>query len=245
MANIEIKTTQNVVIEYEQASLRDRFFALFIDLCLYYVGYYAVWFTIITLLENALTDWGFRFIMLTNMVGFVFYCLLSEVLMNGRTLGKKALNLKVVRLDGKEPGLGDYLLRSVFLLIDFFFSLGILGGLLIGSTLRGQRLGDLAANTAVIRSKSQVQFRLDDILKIQSLENYELTYPAVKQLNDSDVLLLKNLIGRFQRWRNEAHIKAIAEATDTLCQRLQIEPPAGNKIDFLKTLIRDYIVLTR
>lgn len=245
MPNIDIRTTQNVTIEYELAPLRERFFAFFIDLVIYLAASYVFWMVVIGLISDAITGWGARFIGLALFVGLFVYHLLSDIIGNGQSLGKRAINLKVVRLDGLEPGIGEYLLRSVFLLLDFSFSLGVLAAILIGSTYKNQRLGDLAANTTVIRVKNQLAFKLHDILKINTLENYEPKYPAVRQMNEADMLLLKNLLTRYQTWQNAAHAEAVRKASLHVCQQLDIEAPKGNQIEFLKTLIRDYIVLTR
>lgn len=245
MPNIDIRTTQNVTIEYELAPLRERFFAFFIDLLIYFAASYAFWMIIIVIVSDAITGWGGTFIGLALFAGLFVYHLLSEIIGNGQSLGKRALNIKVVRLDGLEPGMGEYLMRSVFLMLDFSFSIGVLGAILIGSTYKNQRLGDLAANTTVIRVKNQLTFRLQDILKINTLDNYEPKYPAVRQMNEADMLLLKNLLSRYQVWQNAAHAEAIRNASLHICQQLDIEVPKGNQIEFLKTLIRDYIVLTR
>ena len=245
MPSIDIRTTQNVTIDYELASLRDRFFGFFIDLFIYYVIYIALLIFLAWVFGEFITEWGFRFLGLMQVAGLMLYHFLSLLFMNGQTWGKKAVNLRVVRLDGQEPGIGDHAMRSLFLLIDFIFSAGVLGAVLITSTFRGQRLGDLAANTTVIRSKSQLHFQLNDILNIQSIENYEPKYPAVKHLSEQDVLLIKNTLSRYGSWRNNAHASIINEAAKTVSTQLNIEQPRGNQIDFLKTLIRDYIVLTR
>lgn len=245
MATTDIRTTQNVTIEYELASLRERFFAFIIDLMIYSAVAMLLFFTVAIIFGDSMTEWGFRFFFLLIYVGITLYHLVSEMLGNGCSLGKRAVNIKVVRLDGREPGFGEYLLRAVFLLVDFVFSGGVLGGVLIGSTFKCQRMGDIAANTTVIRVKNQLHFRLNDILKINTLDNYEPKYPAVKQMSESDMLLLKNLLARYQTWGNDAHAQAIRTATQNICQELSIEPPKGNQIEFLKTLIRDYIVLTR
>lgn len=246
MPNIDIRTTQNVTIGYELAVLRERFFAFFIDLLVFYALYFFVWVVLVSSpLGQHINEWGLRFMIMMQLAGLVLYHFCSEVFSNGQSLGKRAMNLRVIRVDGQEPGLGDHLLRSLFLVMDFFFSAGVLGAVLIGSTFKNQRLGDLAANTAVIRMKDQLNFHLADILNIQSLDDYEPQYPAVRQMSEADMLLVKNLLGRFQAWRNPAHATAVHEAVEVICQRLDIEPPTGNKIDFLKTLIRDYIVLTR
>lgn len=246
MPSIDIRTTQNVTIEYELAPLQERFFAFFIDLLIYSVASYVFWLVVVvTLVGDAITGWGGRFIGLSIVVGLLIYHLLSDIFGNGQSLGKRAVNIKVVRLDGQEPGIGEYLLRSVFLMMDFTFSLGVLAAILIGSTYKNQRLGDIAANTTVIRVKGQLSFRLQDILKINTLENYEPKYPAVRQMNEADMLLIKNLLTRYQSWKNTAHAEAIRDATLHICRQLDIEAPKGSQIEFLKTLIRDYIVLTR
>ncbi|HHM21055.1 MAG TPA: RDD family protein [Bacteroidetes bacterium] len=245
MATIDIRTTQNVTIEYELSSLRDRFFAFFLDLVSFYFFYFLLVISSVTFLGRFMTSWGGMFLFMMQMAGLMLYHFLFLLFMHGQTLGKRAVGLRVVRLDGQEPGPGEYLMRSLFLLLDFIFSAGVLGAILISSTLRHQRLGDLAANTTVIRTKSRLHFHLNDILNIQSIEVYEPRYPAVKQLSEQDVLLLKNILNRYLSRRNAAHVMAIKEAVQTVSRQLGIEPPVGNQIEFLKTLIRDYIVLTR
>jgi len=245
MPNIDIRTTQNVTIEYELAPLRDRFFAFLMDFVIYLVAILIFWWMVVSIVGDAITGWGGAFISMSFSVGLLFYHLVSELFGSGQSLGKRALNIRVVRLDGLEPGLGEYLLRSILLMLDFTFSLGALGGILIGSTYKHQRLGDLAANTTVVRNTGQLAFRLNDILKINTLENYEPKYPAVRQMTEADMLLIKNLLGRYQQWQNHAHASAVRETTTHICQQLNIEAPKGNQVEFLKTLIRDYIVLTR
>ncbi|HFA48188.1 MAG TPA: RDD family protein [Bacteroidetes bacterium] len=242
---IDIRTAQNVTIEYELASLRERFFGFFIDLLIYFAIYLFLVFFIASIFGDFITDWGFRFIAIMHVAGLMLYHFLSEIFANGQSWGKRAVKLKVVRLDGQEPSPGDYLMRSLFLLLDFIFSAGVLGAVLISSTFRGQRLGDLAANTVVIRVKNKLHFELEDILSIQSLEDYEPQYPEVKQLTEQDMLLIKNTLSRNQSWRNPAHAKAINDASTVISTQLNITPPKGNQTEFLKTLIRDYIVLTR
>lgn len=245
MPSIDIRTTQNVSIEYELASLRERFFGFFIDLFVYYIIYISLVMFLSFSLGEFMTNWGFQFLVLMQIAGLMLYHFLSLVFMNGQTWGKKAVSLRVVRLDGQEAGIGDYTMRSLFLLLDFIFSAGVLGAVLISSTFRGQRLGDLAANTTVIRTKNKVHFQLNDILNIQSIDDYEPRYPEAKLLSEPDALLIKNTIDRYQTIRNQAHANAINETAQIVAQQLNIEQPQGNQIDFLKILIRDYIVLTR
>src|SRR5690606_13798469 len=131
------------------------------------------------LVEDILLD-NFSLVYFAMIGIFVIYQLFSEILADGQSWGKKAMGIKVVRIDGKEPGLSDYFLRAIFHITDTFASLGILAALMISSSEKKQRLGDMTANTAVIRVRFNLRFRLEDILKINTLENYEPTYPEVR-----------------------------------------------------------------
>lgn len=155
------------------------------------------------------------------------------------------MKIKVVKVDGSESSLGDHLIRAIFYLVDLTLSAGIVGAIAILSSSQRQRMGDYAANTAVVRLRSSIRFELEDILNIDSIEAYEPSYPQVRQLSEQDMLLIKNSIARYQTHRNEAHRAVILQLTARLEKILDIAESPNPKIDFLKTLIRDYIVLTR
>ena len=221
MQTIEIRTTQNVRIEYELASLRERFFAFFIDGLIVGSIYFVVIMIIATTFGSILFE-NPALISLMLIGMFIFYQLFSEILADGQSWGKKAMGIKVVRLDGKEPNLSDYLLRAVFHLIDSIMSLGILAALMISSSNKNQRLGDMTANTTVIRIKFNLRFRLEDILKINTIEDYEPTYPEVRQLSEKDMLLIKTIISRYRKYRNKAHQEVVDELVGNLTQQLDI-----------------------
>jgi len=248
MRTIDITTTQNVTIEYELATLRERMLALFIDGLIVGASYMLLFLSLISTLEEIITESSMTMYVLTFLLPaalLVLYSLISEILADGQTWGKKAMGIKVVRLDGKEPGLSDFLLRAIFHLVDTWLSLGIVAALLISSSNKSQRLGDMTANTTVIKVKYNLRFRLEDILKINSLDDYEPTYPEVKRLSEQDMLLIKTIISRYRRHNNQAHQEVVNDLTANLVEQLQIDIPPKDKITFLKTLIRDYIVLTR
>ncbi|MBK7871158.1 MAG: RDD family protein [Saprospiraceae bacterium] len=247
MQTIDIRTTQNVTIEYELASLRERALAFLVDGLIVLAIYYLLLILMIGAFGDSLLGGmlgGFIYGLLP-IVGFMAYQFFSEIFANGQSWGKKALGIKVVRVDGAEPGLSDYFLRAIFHMIDSLASLGVLAALLISSSPKNQRLGDMTANTTVIKARTQARFRLEDILKISSIENYQPVYPEVRRLSEQDMLLIKHLIARYRQYPNPAHEQAVDEAVVHLTTLLDISDKPKNKIEFLKTLIRDYIVLTR
>lgn len=252
MRSIEIRTTQNVTIEYEPASLRERGLAAFIDLLIvmtfFFFAFIFIALFIPAVLGGVHSEVFYVILYLISPVtGYIAYQFLSEVFANGQSWGKKAMKIQVARLDGKEPELMDYLLRAVFHLVDTILSAGVLAAIVIGSSSKGQRLGDLTANTTVIRQRATTRFRLGDILRIDSLEAYQPQYPEVRQLSEQDMLLVKQVVNRYTAHRNDAHRKSVEAAVQRLAELLEIEKDdiPRDRIAFLKTLIRDYIVLTR
>ncbi|WP_367391817.1 RDD family protein [Lewinella sp. LCG006] len=247
MQTIDLKTTQNVTIEYELATLGERMLAVIVDLIVVGIAYFLL-AAIVTAAFNA--TWSgmqagiFGFVL--PLACFLVYNFLFELLSHGQSLGKRALSIQVVRLDGEEPAPADYLLRALFYFVDLMATAGILGGLLISSSPKRQRLGDMTAGTSVIKMNASNRFGLGDILRISSLEDYEPRYPQVRQFSEEDMLLIKNTIARYQRYPNSANRNILQDLAAQL--GLQLDAPreeTRNAAEFLKTLIRDYIVLTR
>lgn len=68
-----------------------------------------------------------------------------------QTLGKRALGIKVVRVDGSKPGIGATFVRTLLRIVDSFPGFYIVGLVAIFATgPRRQRVGDLAAKTRVV-----------------------------------------------------------------------------------------------
>jgi uncharacterized RDD family membrane protein YckC len=247
MKTIGLRTTQNVFIDYELADVKDRIFAFLIDGLVYGLFVFFIYMMVLSLLSSfmMLGEWIFTFISIFMLVGWIFYHILFEIFNNGQSIGKKAMGIKVVRLDGKEAGVFNFLLRGVFQLIDTLFSAGVIGIVLIASSDKCQRLGDMAANTTVIKTKSTREFTLNDILGIQNIENYEPVYPEVRKLHEEEMLLIKNAVNRYHEFPNKSHKEAIILLVERLEEVLELEEKPQNAITFLKTLLKDYIVLTR
>lgn len=246
MQTIELQTTQNVTIEYELATLGERIMALIIDMTTVLGGYLIFTSLLIAVLNVSWVDYNLSFLSFATLfICFLLYHFLFELLSNGQSLGKKALSIQVVRLDSKELTSGDSMLRAVFYFVDLLGSLSVLGVMTISSTPHKQRLGDMAAGTVLIKVRVVNRFDLNDILRISSLADYEPKYLDVRQFSESDMLLIKNTLARHQRYPNPAHRKLVHGLAQKLSLQLGETGSVVNSTEFLKTLIRDYIVLTR
>jgi uncharacterized RDD family membrane protein YckC len=87
--------------------------------------------------------------LLYAVIALAYYVLMEGYL--GQTVGKMLLGIKVVREGtGEVPGIGAAAIRTVLRIIDgFFFYLVAFITVLVSG--KNQRLGDMAANTLVVR----------------------------------------------------------------------------------------------
>lgn len=243
MKSIEIKTAQNVRLEYELASLRERILAFLLDL----LSMGLITGILAFVLFGVLKMTGTLEIIGNIIIGsvFLFYSLLFEYFNNGQSIGKRIMKLQVIKITGEKASFYDYAGRWIFRILDIYFSLGAIAAMLIASSARAQRIGDIVSNTSVIRLESLIHLSLNDILKIQSRETYQPVYVQAKQLAEDDVILIKSAIDRYRKYENAAHSEAILQLTAQMQSVLGIKEPVSDQIRFLQTIINDYIVLTR
>jgi uncharacterized RDD family membrane protein YckC len=243
MRTIDITTTQNVTIQYELAGLRERAFAAILDVMITYFAVFILSLGFTLCFEGAGMVYFSYIVIVPIMVGYTF---ISEQILGGQTIGKRILRIKVVKLNGKPLSTSDHFLRWAMRLVDIWGSLGTVAAILVSSSAQGQRLGDLATNTSIIKLNSSLSFALNDILKISSLGDYEPQYPEVRRMSEQDMVLIKNTIIRADRYRNDAHETALNELVQRVCIVLDI--PSHTIRDprrFMQIILKDYIVLTR
>lgn len=148
----QILTGEAVELDLRPARLGSRLLAKLIDL-----GVQALLLTGLAAVLSQITvdSAGTSAIGLTMLVAvLVGYPLLLETLWRGKTLGKAALGLRVVRDDGGPIRFRHALVRAlVGAFVDFGITVG--AGAVICSLLHpaGKRIGDIAAGTLVVQER--------------------------------------------------------------------------------------------
>ena len=166
---------------------------------------------------------------------FLFYHLLFETLMHGQSPGKRALNIRVVRLNGLEAGTGNYLLRWLLSPIDIYLLSGSVAIVSIIMGKKGQRLGDMAAGTTVIKVAKSSAFLKNHAIN-QVRNDYEPVYPQAILLDADYISLIQKAIDVKLNLLNEKPVNAIAEKT-----RIKLGITAKeNDLKFLHTILKDY-----
>jgi uncharacterized RDD family membrane protein YckC len=237
MSTIRVQTTQNVSLEYEVASVGDRIVAAIIDYLVIF-AWLAACGLLFALIIGSLGQASPALVVLiiVVLVPVVFYHLASEIYFNGQSVGKKARHIKVIRLDGTQPQLGDYLLRWLLRLIDM--SLPVVGPLVaiiaILANGRGQRLGDMAAGTTVVSTRPRQA--AGALAPIVTPADYVVVFPQADQLADHDVATIRQLLQKGLEHDNHQLLHEVANKVKDLTGIYTELPDEA----FLRTVIRDH-----
>ncbi|BDD10420.1 hypothetical protein FUAX_28520 [Fulvitalea axinellae] len=242
MKKIDIRTTQNVTIEYPLASTMDRVLAYGLDLIIITAC------TSILSLSSALIFRGSP--VMEYIIGFIIllfifaYHLNMELFFGGRSFGKKIMKLRVVKINGMRVSVYDYFLRWAFRIFDCMLSIGFLGILSVSSSRNKQRLGDLMANTTVVKDSEDHYVNLKDLTSLKSGESYTAKYPEITRLTEADMLLVKEVLDRVQDNKSQASTDVINLTVEKVTEATGLKAPA-NKVDFLRICLKDFVYLTR
>lgn len=231
-----IHTAQNVVIDFQLAPLGTRILAFAIDMVVLFSTVFFLAFIIL---------WINELLYYSLILVFLFYSLAFEILMGGQTPGKRAMRIRVVNVNGGEAHYLDYIIRWAFRMVDIWFSLGSLAVIFVSTSGRSQRLGDILGNTMVVSTEGELNLQLSDILRIDDRSSYEPVYQYAYRFSEEEMLTLKSLLERSDRYQNHAHIALLDVAAQRCAEVIGLQNIPGDKRTFLKTLVRDYIVLTR
>ncbi|MCA0269571.1 MAG: RDD family protein [Bacteroidetes bacterium] len=229
---VRIDTAQNVTVALDVAPLGVRLVAAMLDLI---VQTMLTLMLVIPGLKAGIT-WSWALVPALAAL----YPFASETLFDGRTLGKHLLRLRVARLDGQPPTIGQYAIRALLFPIDQACS-GI-GALFIAMTPKHQRLGDLAAGTTVVRDGDRVT--LEETLYRAAEREASVTFPTAVYLTDHELEAVRRMATVLRQNPGEPHLYALAtdvqRRVEARMETASTLPPGT----FLETVLQDYNVLT-
>jgi uncharacterized RDD family membrane protein YckC len=239
MQTVKISTAQNIDIDYDIASLGDRIVARIIDWGILLAISLLI---LLTVLYGFGSQGDTAGIAIAVIIGFMilFYDLICEVFFNGQSIGKQVMKIKVISLDGSQPTLGQYSLRWVFRLVDFFLTSQIGGLICIAFTPNKQRIGDLVAGTTLIKTSPRTT--ISHVAFIPAENNYEPVYREVSLLSDRDISLIHEVLINYRKSNNSNLLFNTAEKIRTV-----LSIANRNLMDneqFLQTIINDYNHIT-
>ncbi len=250
MSATKVLTAQNVIISLKSNIVLWRVLAYILDILVIIAYIYAI-IQALDSIDMREESPGFNVFLTLIALPVVFYSLISEFLLNGKSIGKLICGIRVVKINGLRCGYNEYLLRWLFRMIDvypiiflsfFIQEYGLIGNALIGvpafimatTTKNHQRLGDIVAGTTVIKVKNKVDFA-STIFKEVS-DDYEPTFTQVVKLSDNDMRIIKDTFLQAQKDKNYETIHKLRLKVQEV---MQVNSNLNDE-DFLQTVINDF-----
>ena len=244
MSKIQIKTTQNILLAFEPASIGERMGAFAIDFVLI-MGYGYLASVIIDLSGYSFFTnlWEFLAISSVLMLPAAFYSLVAESLMQGQTVGKRILKIRVLKIDGYQASFADFFIRWTFALVEVALSMGSIALISIISSKYSQRLGDFAAGTAVITERNKMNISHTILEELSYTYQPLFSQAEVLLFSDQDAQTIKNYLAQALKSKNGQF--TIARLADKITEVSKREHTSyTQKADFIQQFLKDYSFYT-
>jgi uncharacterized RDD family membrane protein YckC len=218
---LDIPTAEAVDVRYELAGLGSRFLAVLIDLVVQLAAAGAIFALIawlpapITLyfsplaFRNPISALTLAFFVLAMFAIFFVYFIVFEVASNGRTPGKRALGLRVIRAGGFPVDVTASVIRNLVRIVEVSLGFYLVSALVVLRSPRNQRIGDLAAATIVVRDRA-VRSDILDVIRA-----------AANERDDGLSTVDRELIERFVQRRAELDANARVLVAASIAARVR------------------------
>ncbi|MGN6401279.1 MAG: RDD family protein [Flavisolibacter sp.] len=259
---IKVTTNFNIDLEFEAAPFYKRLLAWLLDTIVLII-YIIVAARILGSFARSGGEEMTWALFMVLLIPYLTYHLICEILMNGQSIGKRIMRLRVVNENGGQPSIGQYVIRWLIRTSDymvvvillyapeatragdfsFLWKIGIPMGLLFTDLIlvnsrKQQRLGDLLAHTLLISTTKEQT--IADTVFLEVADSYKPSFPQVMQLSDRDINSLKGILDTARK----RHDYNLAEmASEKIKSHLKIDTTLS-PYDFLETLLKDYNYLS-
>lgn len=269
MSVIKVPTNFNIDLEFEIPEFYRRLISLLIDVLFEYIYLRIAASIYQSILSNSGggIDAGFNMqaVWLLLFLPILLYHLIMEITMNGQSIGKKLMGIRVVNENGGRPSISQFLIRWLLRVSDLWIALlliviisnpdfgrdlettfVILAALaflitdivLVVTSKKSQRIGDILARTILIRINAKGN--IEDTVFINVAESYVPSFPQIMQLSDRDINAIKGIL---ETARKRGDFTMAETAAGKIKSHLKIET-AMPAFDFLDVLLKDYNYLS-
>ena len=147
---LSVRTPEGIEFSMQLAGPVSRFLAWFLDSFCVMAVLSLAW-KILQVVSAVDKQTGVALGILAGFVVTTGYCIVMEWFCRGQTVGKRLLHLKVIDEQGMRLRFSQVAVRNLLRAVDSLPLFYLAGGIACALSRRSQRLGDIAANTVVIK----------------------------------------------------------------------------------------------
>jgi uncharacterized RDD family membrane protein YckC len=241
-AELRIRTPEGIVFSQLLAGPVTRFLAWFVDLLcvmalVIFLGKLA------GLVRAANANIGTALYTLGYFIVSIGYAISFEWFWRGQTVGKKLFRLRVVDIEGMRLQFNQIVTRNLLRFIDALPACYFVGGIVCVLNRNCQRLGDIGANTVVIRNPRITEPDLEQLMagKFNSLRSYPHLAARLRQrVSPDEASVALQALLRRDRFNPAARIELFADLAAHFREKVQFPPEATDGIadeQFLRNVV--------
>ena len=218
-----VRTGEAVTLDVKPASPPERFAAAIMDATTYFLCTFVLFF--IAVKFSSLSGSMVRVVIIAYLSTTMFFApLIVEIATRGRSLGKWAFNLRVVRDDGGAITARHSAVRVATGIVENWATFGGLAALTELMSSKGKRLGDLAAGTMVCSQGASVFY--PPLVLPPGLEEWART-ATILPLDDALVAEARTFLQSNRSLKTDVRAQVATSLAQHLSRRVQTPLPDG------------------
>ncbi len=249
VSSLQIRTPEGIVFSQVLAGPVSRFLAWSLDLMVIAALMFVVGYSV-ALLQVISPGLGSALSILAYFVINIGYGIVCEWAWRGQTIGKKLFRLRVVDAEGLRLQFNQIVTRNLLRFVDMLPFFYAVGGAACWFHPKCQRLGDIAANTIVVRQPQVAEPDLDQLLagKYNSLRQFPHLVARLRQrVSPGEAALALHALVRRDEFEPVARIELFASLASHFQAKSEFPPEATDGIadeQYLRNVV-DVIYRTR
>lgn len=206
-----IETPEKIRFSYQIAEIGTRITAYVIDQIIQIIVILIIIWPVlgyaVTFSAKNMTYLTAAFLVIIFFLMRWFYFVLFELIMEGQSPGKRMLRIRVIRDNGDSLNFETIIFRNFLRIVDDFPMFPLLGGFITLIDPLSRRLGDLVANTIVVK---EIHYRLqlpDFQVNLNRLKTDREFIPVKRRLTENELYIIR-------RFLNECHKLPVEKGTE-------------------------------
>jgi uncharacterized RDD family membrane protein YckC len=240
MEDFTLQTAENVPLHYDIATAGSRSAAFLIDYVIILIVMSGI--IIIGQLSEALGDissyiWAFLYLLVGTLLWVYF--VISEMMFDGSSFGKKMLGIRVIKDDGSPIDLVDSLTRNFIRYVDLLPGTCLVGFLVMMFNDKSKRLGDFAAGTLVVRVRS---VQLDKLYLEDTPYDAVVRNSPLSLITAEEYQLMRDYLTQRHRLPPYKSSTIASQLATRMAEKLHIDPPQDpdQRLQFIQSCVKYY-----
>lgn len=222
---LTIDTPEQTALEYPIAGLGSRFLALLADTAIQVVlAFFVVIVGSILGVGLAMAgglgpQWVFAIVVILLFLLNSGYFALFEIFWNGQTPGKRYVQLRVIKDDGRPIGAYEAIVRNAVRLVDALPAMYGVGMISVFLSKQSKRLGDFVAGTVVVHEKT-----LEGVRPYAQAQTDETLPPIdVSRVTLEEVQLVETFLNRRDNLEPAVRTTMAMQIANRLADKMEVK----------------------